>query len=436
MPWIANIEQFITLSAPLLLTSDRVERLLPGGEALVCCRDKQLLVSNVIPGDVVRCRIDGKRRGMLRGRVDEWIESSSMRVQATCNAADECGGCALQFLDPVQHATLKSTWVREAFLPFMDADTSWYAIDKQAEHGQRRRVRWWRATDSEGVFLGFRARAAHTVVRTSTCQMVCPEMDALRQHIQNDIPETIESVQMTQLSDGMHVVFEGCEGHIDANRLMHSLKCFSATIPLVAWWRSSSGTVPLSSPVPILHDRILADNDDIQLTVGPDDFIQGNATGNREMVSQVQTWAGIPRFIADFFCGIGNLSLPLAHASGAIVRGADYSESSIRLANVSAKQFNLNAHYDVTNLFEPFDASSFAGADVMILDPPRKGAKRICRNMGTLLPAKVIMINCDVASGARDAAELHKSGYHLSALRALDLFPYSGHVEAMSLWQR
>jgi len=53
-----------------------------------------------------------------------------------------------------------------------------------------------------------------------------------------------------------------------------------------------------------------------------------------------------------------------------------------------------------------------------------------------LLPASIIMVNCDVASGARDASELYKMGYRLRALRAFDLFSYSGHVEAMSLWQR
>jgi len=88
------------------------------------------------------------------------------------------------------------------------------------------------------------------------------------------------------------------------------------------------------------------------------------------------------------------------------------------------------------NLFKPCDLSNFSGADVLILDPPRKGAKRICRNMGSLLPTRIIMVNCDIASGARDAAELHKLGYRLRALRPFDLFPYSGHVEAMSLWQR
>ncbi|PJC69256.1 MAG: 23S rRNA methyltransferase, partial [Zetaproteobacteria bacterium CG_4_8_14_3_um_filter_59_5] len=53
-----------------------------------------------------------------------------------------------------------------------------------------------------------------------------------------------------------------------------------------------------------------------------------------------------------------------------------------------------------------------------------------------LMPEKIIMVNCDIAAGARDAEMLHARGYRMQALRALDIFPFSGHVEAMSFWTR
>jgi len=421
------------------LISGYAERLLPGGEALVRHQNKQFLISNAVPGDTVQCRIEGKRRGMLRGHVEARIHASSMRVEANCEVAGQCGGCALQFLDPTCHAEAKSGWVREAFSVFFDLDTVWCPIRGKAEGGQRRRARWWRGEDFDGVFLGFRARASHAVVRAPACQMVCPEMDALRLHIQNDIPDSVESVQVTRLSNGIHVVFEARAGNIAADAVQHlapSMMELSLTVPIVAWWRGSSAAMPLSRPVKTLHDRVPAGDTLIQLPVGPDDFVQGHAAGNADMVRQVQEWAGSPRFVADLFCGIGNLSLPLAYHANTEVRGADITVSSIRQANTSAKTLGVDAHYEAVNLFEPFDLSVFAGADVLILDPPRKGAKKICRSMGTLLPASIIMVNCDVASAARDASELYKMGYRLRALRAFDLFPYSGHVEAMSLWRR
>jgi len=62
--------------------------------------------------------------------------------------------------------------------------------------------------------------------------------------------------------------------------------------------------------------------------------------------------------------------------------------------------------------------------------------KRICQNISRLLPKKIIMISCDVAASARDGALLRQHGYRLKALRGLDLFPYTGHVETMSLWEQ
>lgn len=116
--------------------------------------------------------------------------------------------------------------------------------------------------------------------------------------------------------------------------------------------------------------------------------------------------------------------------------GAELNRASVQAANANARQLGLNAQYKQVNLFETFDAESYAGADLIILDPPRRGAKKVCEMMGRLLPAKIIMINCDPASGGRDAGTLHSLGYRLHTLRALDLFPYAGHVEAMSLWVR
>ena len=96
----------------------------------------------------------------------------------------------------------------------------------------------------------------------------------------------------------------------------------------------------------------------------------------------------------------------------------------------------MQAKYYLINVVEKSDWEGLSGADVLILDPPRKGAKRICEQMGHLLPSKIIMINCDIASGGRDAGILNKLGYKLRELKVIDLFPYAGHVEAMSLWSR
>ncbi|MDQ6987406.1 MAG: methyltransferase domain-containing protein [Mariprofundaceae bacterium] len=435
---------------PKALLQGVVERLLPGGEAAVRSAHETLLVVNAVPGDILNIRRTEKRRGAHRGVLESVVKASAQRVDAACDVAAACGGCALQYLDVAAHAALKSAWVRDAFGAFFDADSEWITIDESPEFssrpGTRRRARWHRGEDSAGVFLGFRARASHAVVRTKKCMIVHAQMDVLRFQIERLLPEDVHAVQMVCLHDGMHVIFESKKTDVRAGAecLEPCLAVLKADERVQPWWRGPTTIRALKNPVCMLHDRLSAGEKWVELAVGPDDFIQGQEAGNRQMLRQLQAWAGSARRIVDLFCGIGNLSLPLAAAvhsetgakASVEVRGADMAATSIRQAQYNARKLGVTAHFEAVNLFADFRVEDYAGADVLILDAPRKGAKAVCRNIGRLLPETIVMVNCDIASGARDAAALHAQGYRLRALRAFDLFPFSGHVEAMSWWGR
>ncbi|MDQ6965665.1 MAG: methyltransferase domain-containing protein, partial [Mariprofundaceae bacterium] len=296
--------------------------------------------------------------------------------------------------------------------------------------------------DVAGSFLGFHSRSSHRVIRAGRCAVVHPDMDALRLRIESLLPPMIQSVRMIRLYDGMHVVFETGEG-VDVPAAEVFSDCLDVIrqteLSIQPWLRAGVVLRPLIKPVKILHDYLPAGEEWVELTVGPEDFVQGHAAGNVHILRQIQAWAGMPKRIADLFCGIGNLSLPLAVSCGATVIGADVAESSIRAAKANAKSLGVKARFQALNLFDglglKFDSGEhYAGADVLLLDPPRKGAKAICKAMGRLMPEKIIMVNCDIAAGARDAEILTAQGYRMQALRALDIFPFSGHVEAMSCW--
>jgi 23S rRNA (uracil1939-C5)-methyltransferase len=206
-------------------------------------------------------------------------------------------------------------------------------------------------------------------------------------------------------------------------------------LKLQYWCRDKEGLRAFSKPVHQLYDNLPTDTGDIAIHIGPDDFVQGQKSGNHVMIKQILAWSAGAKHVVDLFSGAGNLSLPLA-ASGMQILGAEVNDASVRAANANAKRLKLPATYQQSDLFGRFDASPFVGADILIVDPPRKGAKKVCSLMNRLLPKKVILVHCDVLSGARDALEMKAQGYRLQALRALDLFPYSGHVESMSLWTR
>ncbi|MBL4776061.1 MAG: class I SAM-dependent RNA methyltransferase, partial [Mariprofundus sp.] len=388
-----------------------------------------VLVGNAVPGDVLELNMQGKRRGVLRADVIAIIEASDQRVPPPCPVADQCGGCALQYIAPSEQASLKSNWVTDAFRACIAVDTEVIAAGGNTSH-LRRRVRWFSGQDEDGSFLGFYAPASHRPVRHSDCMVLTAELNAVRYFIEHEIAlQGIDSVQAIQLDDGVHVVLETA---IQPEKIEQKS---IAGLPLQWWWRDGNHiTRPLHKPVQYFHDVLPAGGADVRLIVGPDDFVQGQAQGNAALITQIQIWTGSVKRIADLFCGIGNLSLPLAAATEAEVFGAELNPASVRAASNNAKALGIKAQFSVANLFEDFDHEPYIGADVLLLDPPRRGAKRVCGQIGQLLPKKIIMLSCDVAAGARDGVLLRKQGYRLQALRALDLFPYAGHVEAMSLW--
>ena len=394
------------------------------------------LVANAVPGDQITFKQVEKRRGALRGDLLSIVENSLDRVSPSCPVASQCGGCAMQFLNPSKHSEVKSAWVFDAFSSCRHLHAAYLASDPLSV-AARRRIRWYVGHDGQGTFLGFRAKASHSVVRHDLCMCATLSINRLRQELEA-FAELIalgsyESVQAIELDDGMQLILEGGSFPSGLDVPFQQIDGMS-----LQWWQRCEGvTRPLHKPVQPFHDSLPAgEGGDVALLVGPDDFIQGLTEGNRLMINQIVEWSKGSSFVVDLFSGIGNLSLPVAAAHGARVVGAELNDASVRAANANAKRLNLNARYLQANLFENFCVEPFAGADLLILDPPRRGAKKVCSMMGRLLPSKIIMVNCDVASGGRDGEMLKSLGYRLHTLRALDLFPYTGHVEAMSLWVR
>lgn len=410
------------------------ERLLPGGEALVRTGSGTLLVPNAVPGDTLEVRFEARRRGAGRGTIEALLAPSPQRApEPGCEVAEACGGCALQFVLPAQQAAIKNDWVRQAFAPYLNEATVFTGIDAEdVVPGTRRRVRWHKGGDAQGGYWGFRARASHAVVRHRDCMVATPGIGRLHARLSGMELAGVDAIQVTELSDGLHLVFEG--GVLEGQGPFPDLPAEIDGLPVQAWYRGPDGCAPLNRPVHTLHDRLPAGDGWIELIVGPDDFIQASQPGNAAMIRQVQAWSGDARRVADLFSGFGNLSLPLA-ATGASIVGAEVNAAGVAAANRSAKALDLDAEYMQADLFARFDPAPFAGMDVLILDPPRKGAKRACTALPRLLPRKIILISCDIASGARDAAAIAAQGYRLAALRALDMFPYAGHVETMSLWE-
>jgi 23S rRNA (uracil1939-C5)-methyltransferase len=143
--------------------------------------------------------------------------------------------------------------------------------------------------------------------------------------------------------------------------------------------------------------------------------------------------------IADFFCGIGNFTLPIARR-GADVIGVEGSPALVLRAKANAALNALadRARFAVGNLFEA-TTESVAGLgplDKALIDPPREGAIALVRSLPAQI-SRVVYVSCNAATLARDAAVLTGAqGFVLRAAGIANMFPHTAHVESVALFER
>jgi len=178
---------------------------------------------------------------------------------------------------------------------------------------------------------------------------------------------------------------------------------------------------------------------DITLDFLPIDFIQVHNEVNQKMVQQAIEWLQLEEKhkVLDLFCGLGNFSLPIAkHVSS--VLGIEGDEQLVERARHNADKNNItNIQFKKEDLFAAEKSCKWmnAGWDIVVIDPPRAGAKEVVELLSNINPSCVLYISCHPGTLARDADILvNKLGYKLEKVSVLNMFPHTGHIETMALF--
>jgi 23S rRNA (uracil1939-C5)-methyltransferase len=185
---------------------------------------------------------------------------------------------------------------------------------------------------------------------------------------------------------------------------------------------------------------------DVAVPFAPTDFTQVSAAVNRVLVRRaVALLAPQPgERVADFFCGLGNFTLPIARR-GAIVAGIEGNAALVRKAEANAARNGLSGvtSFVVANLFVATRESvaALGPFDRALIDPPREGAVELVKSLphrdDERALERVVYVSCNPATLARDAAVLvHDRRYRLSAAGVVNMFPHTAHVESMAVFER
>ncbi len=422
----------------------RIESLDREGRGVARREGKTVFVEGALPGETVEYSPVRSKPTFEIGRAGTILEPSADRVEPGCAFFGTCGGCSMQHLDARAQVAAKQRVLEDALwhIGRVRPDTMLRAVHGGAwgyRHRARLSVRY--VPKKGGVLVGFHERKSSYVADMTGCEVLPPAvarlLPGLRRlvgglSIRDRLPQIEVAVGDAVTVLVLRVLEPPSRDDEDA------LRAFAGAAAVQLWLQPGGPATaapfwPEDAP-PL--DYALPDFG-VRIGFLPTDFTQVNHGVNRVLVRRALTLLD-PRpgeRIADFFCGLGNFTLPIARL-GASATGFEGNAGLIERARANARANGLECELRVADLFDPATCAGLPGFDKALLDPPRDGAIELVKSFAVLPPRRIVYVSCDPATLARDAGVLVQAqGYRLAAAGVANMFPHTSHVESIALFE-
>jgi 23S rRNA (uracil1939-C5)-methyltransferase len=427
---------------------------------------KVVFIEGALPTERVSARVNRKKNNWEQATLTELHRESSQRVQPRCPHfglhEGACGGCKMQHLHVGAQVAIKQRVLE---------DNLWHLSKVKAENvlrpiegptwGYRWRARFSvRHVRKKGVVLvGFHERKSRYVADIRECHVVPPHVSDLLLPLRDLIGsmEAIETCPQIELA---------CGDEVTALVLRHleplsaeditKLREFAKAHPIVQWWLQPKGP----DTVKLLDDggpelSYSLPEFGVTMPFRPTDFTQVNPHINRVLVARALRLLDVqPQHrVIDWFCGLGNFTLPIATLAGEVL-GIEGSEALIARSRENYRRNEQGActlaktRFVARNLFEmtPEQLVGDGVAQRWLVDPPREGAFALAKALADLHqqpelrgawvpPSRIVYVSCNPATLARDAGLLvHQAGYRCTAAGVVNMFPHTAHVESIAVF--
>lgn len=431
-----------------------VDDLAHDGRGIVHRDGEAVFVHGALPGERIQYEITGKRKGVKVGRVLEISEASPARVEPPCEHYDICGGCSLQHLHPDEQLKFKQSRLQRALSQAGSVEPQeWLPALTGPTQGYRRRARLG-VKDVPGkgrVLVGFRERGNPYIADMTACKTLVPQAAELLQPLSAMIAELsvrqkVPQVEVAHADNAMALIFRVLESPSpeDALKLSQFGQTHRLQIFLQPGGMDSVASLDAVPPEPLNYQLPSASEaPPLKLEFKPFDFIQVNAQLNERMLAQtMQLLDARPEDrVLELFAGLGNFTLPLAQQVSEVI-AVEGDAGLVARARDNALGNDLqNIQHYTADLFDesaekPWLAAA-AGCELVLLDPPRSGAKEVLADIAALQARRIVYISCHPETLARDAQTLTQQyGYQLGQAGVMDMFPHTAHIESMAVFDR
>lgn len=406
---------------------------------------KVVFVTGAMTGEKVQAKLTAVFKNYNEAQCVKVLVAAAQRSVPECNYYSQCGGCDLQHLSYRAQLTFKSKLLEEKISKFdlVDRGKMKEIITspiRSPSFGYRHRSRLSVKANKHLSQVGFRAKASHNIVSVVECPVLYTTLSDLLPGLHQLIAKLkqrslIDEILLVEDSSrSIYIQLKGKRALIDADieqledyvkKTKNQIECLDRSSSLV-YWKSSSKQPQYSYKKEALSYKFSIS-----------DFTQINPAINELMVDQACNWMALQKSdnLIDFFCGIGNFSLPLAKKVNVLLGYELAAEMVVKAKNNALLNALSNARFEVKDLYS-FQFKNASDYNKVLLDPPRAGAESLCVQLASSKVEMILYISCNQTTFFRDAKILCDQGFNLTKIGLVDMFPQTQHLEIMALFQR
>ena len=457
-----------------------IEDITSEGEGIGKISGYPFFVKDAVIGDTVQIRVTRTKKNYAYGRLEKVVEPSPFRVEPICGFHKQCGGCQIQAMDYERQLEFKQSKVRNNLVRIGGFDAEFIdgvmepVVGMEDPFHYRNKAQYPIGKDKEGKpIAGFYAGRTHSIIANTDCGLGVLENKEILETVLSYMEENHVPAYEEAAGEGLirHVLIRKgfYSGEIMVCLVISGKKRGSVFLPsqekLICDLSRIKGMTSISVSINTEKTNVImgkeihtiwgrstlndttfvrdAENGfelqgkGITFAISPLSFYQVNPVQTEKLYSLALSYAGLTgkETVWDLYCGIGTISLFLAGRAKEVY-GVEIVPQAIRDAKENALRNGIgNAAFFVGKaeevLPEKFEKENIY-ADVIMVDPPRKGCDAAClETMLKMRPERIVYVSCDSATLARDLKVLCGGGYEIKRVRAVDMFPMTVHVETV-----
>ena len=454
----------------------KIEDIGVGGEGIGKVDGYTLFIKDAIIGDVVEAKVMKAKKNYGYARLMNVLTPSKDRVEElVCPMARKCGGCQIQEMKYPAQLKFKESKVRGNLerigeVPSELLDQIMHpAVGMDGEGMQpfryRNKAQFPIGTDKDGrVIAGFYAGRTHSIIGNTDCVLGVE----VNEEILNCILDFMEEFDIPAYDEAKH---KGLVRHVllrygfKTDEIMVCLVINGKTIPhchdLVGRLRQIPGMTSITLSMNTVKTNVIMGDTirllwgqefitdyigEIKYQISPLSFYQVNPVQTEKLYGLALDYAGLTgnETVWDLYCGIGTISLFLAKKAKQVYgveivpQAIDDAKNNAKINDITNAEFYVGKAEEVLpdyyKEYEKTHNGETAHADVIVVDPPRKGCEEsLLQTIVDMQPERVVYVSCDSATLARDVKFLRANGYELKDVTPVDQFPHTVHVETVCL---